>query len=163
MVSWQTWRHGGTYRGVPPQTTACAPQRKIVLPKRGLWPEENNRLGATGVQIEAQIGVCHSYFRAFCGWHRISWHFWDEDLFLGGITCFRPEKPLVFAILAGKSLWIFGLHLVYLINFSCPRAPLEFTQINVSCPPKIYFSPPSHAILAPGLPHGRGSVAAVSE
>ena len=62
------------------------------------------------------------------------------------ITCFRPEKPLKFAILAGKTLWIFGLHLVHLIqtgtNFSCPRAPLEFTQINFSCPPKIYFCPP---------------------
>ena len=32
-----------------------------------------------------------------------------------------------------------------------PRAPLEFTWINFSCPPKIYFCPPppSHAILAP--------------
>ena len=37
------------------------------------------------------------------------------------------------------------------VAFSCPRAPLEFTQINFSCPPKIYFCPPSHPILAPGL------------
>ena len=42
------------------------------------------------------------------------------------------------------------------MNFSCPRAPLEFTQINFSCPPKIYFSAPSHAILAPGLAWAEG-------
>ena len=65
------------------------------------------------------------------------------------ITCFRPEnKPLEFAILAGKSLWMFGLQFVHLIqtgiNFSGPRALLEFTQINFSCPP-------THTILAPGL------------
>ena len=52
--------------------------------------------------------------------------------------------------------FFFGLHLFRLIhtgiNFSCPRAPLEFTQINFLCLLKIYFcSPPSHAILAPGL------------
>ena len=38
--------------GPCPQMTACAP------PKRGLCPQEMNRIGATGVQIEAQIGVC---------------------------------------------------------------------------------------------------------
>ena len=43
------------------------PKRKLCPPKRGLYPEEIDRLGATGVQTEAQIGVCHSYFRAFCG------------------------------------------------------------------------------------------------
>ena len=38
----------------PPQVTACAPQTKVVpQPKRGLCPEETNRLGVTGVQIEA--------------------------------------------------------------------------------------------------------------
>ena len=60
------------------------PQTKIVPPKRGLCPEEINRLGATGVQIEVQIGV-------FGG---LTPSFWDEDLFIFEITCFRPEKPL---------------------------------------------------------------------
>ena len=45
---------GGHTGAVPPQMTACAP------PKRGQCPEEINRIGATGVQIEAQYGV-------FCG------------------------------------------------------------------------------------------------
>ena len=49
----QARRHGGHFGAVPPQMTACAPQTKIVPPKRGLCPEETNRLGAFGVQIEA--------------------------------------------------------------------------------------------------------------
>ena len=50
----------------------------------------------------------------------------------------------------------FGLHFFRLlltrINFSCPRAPLEFTLINFSSPPKfISAPPPSYAILPPCL------------
>ena len=52
---------GGHTGAVPPQLTACAPpKRKLCLPKRGLCPEEINRLGASGAQIEVQISV-------FCG------------------------------------------------------------------------------------------------
>ena len=43
----QARRHGGAFRGRAPQMTACAPS------KRGLCPEEINRLGVIGVQIEA--------------------------------------------------------------------------------------------------------------
>ena len=53
---------------------------------------------------------------------------------------------------------MFASHLVHLIqtgiNFSCPRAPLEFTQNKLLVPPQNLFlhpPPPSHAILAPGL------------
>ena len=43
----QARRHTGGHTGaVPPQLTACAPQTKIVPPKRGLCPEEINRFGA---------------------------------------------------------------------------------------------------------------------
>ena len=148
----------GAYRGLaPPNDCLCPPKRKLCPAKRGLCPEEINRLGATGVQIEAQVGVCHCYFRAFCGLTPDFMTFLGWRPFFLEITCFRPEKPLEFAILVGEFLWIFDLHLVHLIqtgiNFSCPRAPLELTQINFSCPPRIYFCPPppSHAILAPGL------------
>ena len=48
---------GGAYRGRAPQLIACAPQTKIVPPKRGLCPKEINRLGASGVQIEVQSSV----------------------------------------------------------------------------------------------------------
>ena len=46
----------------PPNWLLLPPQTKIVPPppKRGLCPEEINRLGAFGAQIEAQITV-------FCG------------------------------------------------------------------------------------------------
>ena len=51
----------GAYRGrAPSNDCLCPPKRKLCPPKRGLCPEEFNRLGATGVQIEAQIDV-------FCG------------------------------------------------------------------------------------------------
>ena len=81
----------------------------------------------------------------------------SEDLFFFlRSPVFGRKKPLDFPISAGKSLGIFGLHLVHLIqtgiNFSCVCALLEYTEINFSCPPKIYFCPPpSHAILATGL------------
>ena len=59
---------GGKHIGaVPPQMTACAPKQKLLSPKQELCPEEISRLGAAGVQIEAQIGVCHWYFCKFCG------------------------------------------------------------------------------------------------
>ena len=94
--------------------TACAPQIKIVPPKRGLCPEEINRLGATWVQIEAQIGVLCGLtpdIRTFLGWRPF--------FFFLETTHFRPEKPLEFLISAGKSLanlektfsFFFGGHL----------------------------------------------------
>ena len=64
LMSMKQGSRPGATGGIPgrasPQMTACAPQKKIVPPKRGLCPEESNKLGVTGVQIEAQIGV-------FCG------------------------------------------------------------------------------------------------
>ena len=57
----------GKYRGRAPRTKIVAPP-----PKRGLCcPKEIYRLGATGVQIEAQIGVFFgltSDFMTFLGW-----------------------------------------------------------------------------------------------
>ena len=61
VITNQTRRHGGAYRGrAPPNDCLCPPRRKLCPPKRGLCPEEINRLRASGVQIESQIGV-------FCG------------------------------------------------------------------------------------------------
>ena len=60
---------GGAFRGrAPSNDCLCPPKRKLRPPKRGLCPEEINRLGAIGKQIEAwdfQIGVYRSYFRNF--------------------------------------------------------------------------------------------------
>ena len=54
VTFFQTRSHGGAYRGRAPPTDCLCP------PKRGLCPEEINRLGASGAQIEVQISV-------FCG------------------------------------------------------------------------------------------------
>ena len=142
---------GGAYRGrAPPTGCLCPSKRKLFPPKRGLCPEEINRLGATGAQFKAQISV-------FCGLTPdfVTFLLWRPFLFLE-ITCFRPEKPLEILISAGKSLEIFAPHLVHLIqseiNFSWSRAPLEFTQNKLLVPPQnLFLPPPSHAILAPGL------------
>ena len=97
VVASQTRRQGGHTGAVTPQMTACAPQTKVVPPKRGLCPEEINRLGASGVQIEAQIGCL---LWTDTGFHDV---FGMKTFFLE-ITCFRSEKPLEFPIWAGKFL-----------------------------------------------------------
>ena len=121
----QSRRHGG-------HTGAVPPKQKLCPPKQGLCPEEINRLGATGVQIEAQIGVFCGLtpdFKTFLGWRP----------FFFEITCLRSEKPLEFPISAGTFLLILAPHLVHVIqtgiNFSCPRVPLEFTQNQLLVPP----------------------------
>ena len=79
-----------------------APKSLLVSPKRGLCPEEINRLGATGVQIEPRDSQNTAYhpkireqelfFRRFCNERRLflwthprnyetSRIFWDEDLY----------------------------------------------------------------------------------
>ena len=175
---------GGAYRGrAPPTGCLCPTKRKLCPPKRSLSPEEINRLGASGAQIEAQISVflwTDTGFYDVFGWRPFLFFFLWDHLFSAGktawnsdfgrkipwilseyfffleITCFRPEKSLKFPVSAGKSLAIFAPHLVHLIqsgiNFSCPRAPLEFTQNKLLVPPQnLFLPPPSHAILAPGL------------
>ena len=105
---------GGAYRGrahpndslCPQKRKLCPPKRKLCPPKRGLCPEEINRLGAPRVQIEAQIGVCHRYFRNFCGLTPDFMTFLGSRPLFFEITCFRSEKPLELPILAGKSLTI---------------------------------------------------------
>ena len=103
---------GGIPGAVPPQT-------KIPPPKQGLFSEEINRIEATGVQIEAQIGVCHWYFRyrILEYWHRISWQLWDEDLFLFGDHLFS----------AGKTAWISDFGRKIPLNFSEDLFFLEIT------------------------------------
>ena len=67
MQALQARRHGGHSVAVLPQMTACAPQTKFVPPKRALFPKKIIRIGATGMQIDVQLGVWHPYFCNFCG------------------------------------------------------------------------------------------------
>ena len=82
----QARRHGGHSEAVPPKWLFLPPQTKIVPPpQRGLCPKEINRLGATGVQIEAldsqnsayrpRICELELFFVIFVDSHRISWNF----------------------------------------------------------------------------------------
>ena len=57
----QARRHGRALR------RRAFPNDCLCPPKRGLCPEDINRLWATGVQSEAQTGVCQRYFSNFCG------------------------------------------------------------------------------------------------
>ena len=135
----QTRRPGGAYRGRAPQMTACAPPNENCAPQARTEPRRNQQ--------------DRGYWSANRGpnW----WFLWTDNgfqavfgmkTFVLEITCFRPEKPPEFAISAGKSLWIFASPLVQLIqtgiNFSCPRAPLEFTQNKLLVPPQNLFLPP---------------------
>ena len=78
--------------------------------------------------------------------------FVDEDLFFLEITCFRPKKPLEFAISAGKSLAIsvktfffcffFGDHLVFGRKIPCNFSKdlflfLIFLEITYLWPEKL--------------------------
>ena len=144
LASKPTRRHGGHIGAMPlPKWLLVPPKRKLCPPKRGLCPEKINRLGATGVLIEAQIGGLHDIFGMK------TFFFFGDHLFSAGKTAWISD-------FGRKILWIFAPHHVHLnqtgINFSCPRASLEFTQNKVLVPPQNLFLPPSHAILAPGLP-----------
>ena len=109
-------------------------------------------------------GVCRG--RAFFLFYFI----FGDHLFLAGktawisdlgrkIPCNFSEDLFFFLrspVFGRKNPLTFAPHLVYLnqtgINFSCPRAPLEFTQNKLLVPPQnLFLPPPSHAILAPGL------------
>ena len=131
---------GGHSGAVPPQMTACAPPNgNCAPPSEDCAPKK-----LTGSKLPECKSTPKLVF--FVDWHRISWRFWDEDRFFFWSTCFRPKKPLKFPISAGKFLWIFAPHLVHLIqtgiNFSCSRAPLEFTQNKLLVPPPNLFLPP---------------------
>ena len=126
-----------------PPNENCAPPSEDCAPKK-----------LTGSRLlECKLVFATVSFVLFVDWHRISWHFWDEDLlffwrslafgrknrlnsrfwpensiefqwrpffYFLEIICFRPEKPLEFAIrnLTGEiplnfseDLFVFGDHL----------------------------------------------------
>ena len=109
---------GGIPGHAPHKWLLVPPKRKLCPPMRGLCPEEINRLGATGVQIEAQIGVFCGLtpdLMTFLGWRPFFWRspifgrknrlnfwfrpenplqIWRKLSFFLEITCFRPENPL---------------------------------------------------------------------
>ena len=71
-------------------TAALPPKKKIVPPKRGLCPEEINRLWASGAQIKVQISVFLWTDTRFCDVFRMKtfffFFFFGEHVFLAGKT-----------------------------------------------------------------------------
>ena len=88
----QTRRSGRAYRGRAPPNENCAPPSEDRAPKK--------LTGSGQLDWKSRTKLVF-----FVDWQRISWRFWDEDLFSEN-TCFRPEKLLKFAISGGKFLAI---------------------------------------------------------
>ena len=140
----QTRRHGGAYRGRAPKWLLVPPHTKTVPPKRGLCPKEINRIGATGLQIEAQIGdffgdhlrtakknCLNLWFRA-----ENSLQFQWKPFFFLEITCFRPENFFEFLLLTlfTWSDWD---------KFLVPPCPSRIhTKSTARAPPKFISAPP---------------------
>ena len=162
MVTGQARRHGGAFRGcAPPNDCLCPPEWKLSPPKRGLCPEEINRLGATGVQIEAQISVCdrfsagkfltisvNTFFFVLFFWRSLFCFFGDHHEFLAGKTfqflIYRRKIPLNF----WSSPCFFDPDWD---KFLVPPCPSRIHINKLLVPSQNLFLPPSHAILAPGL------------
>ena len=129
----QARHHRRAFRGpAPSQITACAPQARIVPPKRGLCPYESNRLDAIGVQFEVRDSQNIGHHPRICGLEPLFRRFHGEDLFF----VFTPESVEFRTCFAMKTFF-FGLH----------------SRQSFCAPPKLFMPPPppSHAALAPGL------------
>ena len=118
-------QRGGHSGAVPPKWLLLPPKRKLSPPSEDCAPKKLTGLGLleiTRFRSEKTFEVLISAGKSL----RIS-----VKTFFFGDHLSSDGKTFQFLIAAGKSLWIFGLHLVDLIqtgiNFSCPRAPLEFT------------------------------------
>ena len=132
-------RPGATW-GIP---GPCPPKRKLCSPKRGLCSEEINRLGASGVQIEALDSKNSVNRRRNC----------EQELIIHNFCGLTPDYI--------KLRVYFGTRNFFLVStFFCLIHTFKFTQIKFSFPQKMYLCPPpppppppppSHAILAPGL------------
>ena len=114
-------------QGSRPGATGGIPGR--APPKWLLVPPPPSEDCATKNLTDSGLLECKSTPKLvfFVDWHRISWHFWDEDLF-SEITHFRPEKPLEFLISAEKSLANLEKTFSFLLEITCFR-PENFLQI----------------------------------
>ena len=146
--------------------TACAPPSEDCAPKkltgsRLLECKSRPKIPQL-VFIPLEFVSKNCVFVLFVNSRRISFKFWDEDLFFLVFTSDFVENRKNFETTTRicenfgtkTFFYFFGLHLFRLIH----------TRINFSCPPWIHIiellvppkflsvpPPPSHAILAPGL------------
>ena len=111
----------GAYRGrAPPNDCFCPPNKNCAPPSEDCAPKKLTGSGLLECKARPKLVL-------FVDWHRISWRFWDEDLFFMEITCFRPENPPEFPISAENSLAI-SVMTFFFLDITCfrPEKPLEF-------------------------------------
>ena len=126
---------GGNFGAVPRQITACAPQRKIWSPKRGLFPKKVTN----SVALECSLGpespkmlVINPVFvskNRFCAYFAMKTFFFYLHL--------RIRKILRIFCKEDLFLW---------------SSPSNLRKKVIVPPQKNCLCPSSHATLAPGLP-----------
>ena len=121
-------------RKLCPPSEDCAPKK---LTGSGLLECKSRPKTPKLVFSALQFVSKNCFFVIFVNLHRISCNFWDENLFFWSLlqnsrkiaTLLRRQPELV--KFWDEDLFFFSLHLFRLIhariNFSCPRALLEFT------------------------------------
>ena len=134
---------------VPPPSEDCAPKK--LTGSRLLECKSRPKIPKP-VFTALEFVSKNCVFVIFVNLRRISFKFWDEDLFFLVFTSDFVENRKNFETttricgnFGTKTFFsFFGLHLFRLIH----------TRINFWCPPKFLSVPtPSHAILAPGAIH----------
>ena len=114
------------YQGRAPLSDClCPPKRKLCPPKRGLCLKKLTGLGLLECKSRPKLVF-------FVDWQRISWRFWDGDLFLWKSPVFDRKNRLNF----GQKIPL------NLCSSPCSFDPDWDKFLVPPCPPKIYFCPP---------------------
>ena len=161
MSSFRPGATGGILGSCPPTDCWCPPNENCAPPTEdsaqkkltgsGLLQRKSRPKTPKLVFNALEIASKNCFFVIFVdstGFHKtfgtktfiFSFFFWSSLKNSWKIVRILRRQPEFAEIFVLKTFF-FGLHLFRLIH----------TRINFSCPPKIYFCPPSLAILAPGL------------
>ena len=137
----------GGIAGPCPQMTACAPPNENYAPRgEDCALKKLTGSGLLECKSRPKLVFATVIFVLFMDWHRISWHFWDDDLFLFGDHLFS----------AGKTAWIpdFGRKIPLNLwsspcsfdpdwdKFLVPPCPSRIHTNKLLVPPKNLFLPP---------------------
>ena len=84
---------GGACRGrAPPNDCLCPPNENSAPPSNDCAPKKLTRSGLLKCKSRPKLVFATGIFVIFVDWHRISWHFGDEDLFFFGDHLFSAGK-----------------------------------------------------------------------
>ena len=115
----------------------------MCLSKRGLYPKESNRLGASGVQFGAWDPQNTGHQPSICGQEPFFRRFYNKDLFL----CLNPRSRKIYASFFFFFL-VFTQEFVEFCEYFVMKTfffmvfTLEFEGKKFLCPPKVCFCPP---------------------